>query len=173
MVLPRDQIGIIRRSSQRMLIGRLETLEELKGLPDLVAEEVTGLSEDQLRWRPGPEEWSIKEVCAYLRDHAEVSDLRVHMILTQTAPKLPPLGSGWVRERNYQDQNIAEVLKAYRAARDRTIERIQDLPDANWARSGYHPTEGLKSIRQLVERMLADERGYLHQIEALKMQTLQ
>lgn len=169
MVLPQEQRSSIRRSSQRMLIGRLQIVEGLRELPDLVAKEVLILSEAQLRWRPAEAEWSIKEVCAHLHDAAQVGDMRLSMMLTQTIPRLPALDPGWVRERNAQDEDIAAVLKAYRTVRSRTIEQIENLPDANWARTGHHPSAGHMSIRQLTERMLNHERDHLQQIKTLKM----
>lgn len=170
MVLPEEQLSIIRRGSQRMLAKRLEIVEGLKKLPALVAEEAKGLNEEQLCWRPREDQWSIKEVCAHLRDYAEISDRRLFMILTQTTPLLPAINPAWVRERGYQEQNIAEILKAYRVARARTIDRIEYMPDAIWSRAGYHPEAGLMSIRQLTERMLAHERDHLDQIRAVKAQ---
>lgn len=168
MVLPQDQLSLIRRSSQRMLLGRLSTIEGLRDMPHTVAKEVAGLDADAITKRPAPDAWSLKEICGHLRDIAVVGDLRVHMVLTQSLPKLPPIDSAWVRERNYQDLDIGEVLAAYHAARVRTIDRIGFLADANWARTGYHPEDGHMSLRQLTERMLAHERAHLDQLRETK-----
>jgi uncharacterized damage-inducible protein DinB len=172
MVLPQDQLSLIHRSSQRQLIGRLGTLEGLKQVPDQLRRQIAGLSEDQLRRRPADDAWSIKEVCAHLRDSATVTDQRIHMMLTQSIPKLPPLDAAWVREREAQDEETERILQELRAARDRTVERLENLADANWARTGYHPSDGHLSIRQLCERVLAHERAHLDQIRAIIDQAL-
>jgi hypothetical protein len=172
MVLPQDQLSLIRRSSQRMLLGRLSTIEGLRDMPLTVAGELAGLEGDAIAKRPAPDDWSLKEICGHLRDVAVIGDMRVHMILTQSSPKLPVLDSAWVSERNYQDQDIGEVLAAYQAARARTIDRIEFLADANWARTGYHPEDGHMSLRQLTERLLAHERVHLDQLRETKAAAL-
>jgi hypothetical protein len=172
MVLPQDQLSLIRRSSQRMLLGRLTTLEALQDMPRHVGEEIGGLTEETLMARPDAEAWSLKEILGHLRDVGEIGDMRIRMIMTQSLPKLPPISSGWVRERNYQDASTNDILVAYQAARALTIDQIEFIADANWARTGYHPEDGHMSLRQLCERMVAHEQVHLQQLKETKAKVL-
>jgi hypothetical protein len=44
------------------LADRLEIIEALRLLPDRLREEVAGLNEEELRFRPGEGQWSLKAV---------------------------------------------------------------------------------------------------------------
>ncbi len=66
-----------------------EIIERVRTLPDRVAAEIEGLSEEALRRRPAEGEWSMKEVCGHLRDDSEVWRRRLYMMITQTDPVLP------------------------------------------------------------------------------------
>jgi uncharacterized damage-inducible protein DinB len=157
--------------SKGKLAGRLEIIEALRLLPERVSEEVKGLSEEELRFRPGEGEWSLKEVVGHLRDFAEIDHDRLWRMITQERPFLPGYDQeALVRERNYQDADLPAVLDELASFRRQTVQVLTELVDANWTRTGRHQERGISSIRQLVDNLVRHEAMHLEHIRALKQQ---
>lgn len=149
--------------------SHLDLVETLKVLPREIAQEVEGLSEEVLRFRPAEGEWSIKEVCGHLLDNARVWHQRLQMTATQENPFLPSYDQeALVREHNYQEQDIPTILDALSEVRTHTTDLLADLVQWKWARAGYHWEWGRLSIRQMVELAIGHEREHLEQIRRLR-----
>jgi hypothetical protein len=157
--------------SKGKLGDRLEIIEALRLLPEQVSEEVKGLSEEQLRFRPGDGQWSLREIIGHLRDFAEIDHDRLCRMITQESPFLPGYDQEvLVRERNYQEADLQAVLDELASFRRRTVQVLTELVDANWARTGRHLERGIFSIRQLVEQLVRHEAMHLEQVRALRQQ---
>jgi hypothetical protein len=95
---------------------------------------VEGISDEQARWKPGPDEWSILEVVNHLYDE-ERQDFRVRLdyILQrpgETWPRIDP--QGWVTARKYNEQDLSESLQKFLAEREWSLNWLQDLGDVDW-----------------------------------------
>jgi len=157
--------------SKGKLACRLGIIEALRLLPERLRDEVAGLSEEQLRFRPGEGQWSLKEVIGHLRDFAEIDHDRLCRMIKQESPFLPGYDQeALVRERNYQDADLPAVLEELASFRRQTVQVLTELVDANWARTGQHLERGTLSIRQHVEHLVDHEAMHLEQIRALKQQ---
>jgi hypothetical protein len=153
------------------LADRLEIIEALRLLPDRLREEVAGLNEEELRFRPSEGQWSLKEVIGHVRDFAEIDHDRLCRMITQESPILPGYDQeALVRERDYQEADLAVVLDELASFRQETVHILTELVDANWARQGRHEEVGRFSIRQFVERLVRHEAMHLEHIRALKHQ---
>jgi len=147
----------------------VEIIERVKALPDRIAAEIEGLSEDELRRRPADGAWSIKEVCGHLRDDSEVWRRRLYMMITQTDPVLPSYDQeALVREHAYQDADIAAVLGDVRRFRLDIVENLKTLTGDGWERRGQHPERGPITVRQGMERMIRHTKGHIDQIREMK-----
>jgi uncharacterized damage-inducible protein DinB len=150
---------------------RLEIIETLKHLSNVLEAEVKGLSETTLRYRPAEGEWSIKEVVGHLRDGAEVWHKRLYMVCTLTDPVLADwdtIAGG--REASHQDDDLAASLTTMREWRGRTVLLLSHAVD--WTRIGQHvPRDealGRRSLKQFAEFVINHEEQHLGQIRALK-----
>ena len=158
--------------SKGKLACRLEIIEALRLLPERLREEVAGLSEDQLRFRPGEGQWSQKEVIGHLRDFAEIDHDRLVRMITQERPVLPGYDQeDLAREHNYQDASLQTILEELASMRQQTVHVLTELVDANWTRTGRHLERGIFSIRQHVEHIVEHEALHLEHVRALKAQT--
>ena len=151
---------------------RLEIIEALKHLPDQIEDEIAGLSETVLRFRPAEAEWSIKEVAGHLRDYTELYAKRFYMICSQTDPVLPGLPPAGevesVREHNYQDADLQRLIAEIRGF---TLQMVDILSHAvDWTRLGQQPGVGRRSLKQFAERAIDHEANHVAQIRALKAQ---
>ena len=153
--------------------GRLEIIESLRVLPERVREEVGGLSEEQLRFRPGEGQWCIKEVIGHLRDFAEIDHDRLMRMISMESPLLPGYDQEeLVRERKYLEADLAPVLSELASFREQTVHVLTELVDANWARQGRHEETGRMSILQFMERLARHEAMHLEHVRALKRQAV-
>jgi len=128
---------------------------------------IQGVSDEQARWKPGPDCWSILEVINHLYDE-EIEDFRTHLDIvlhhpSQPWPRIDP--EGWVTERQYNQREIGESLDNFLNARKESLVWLRGLSSPNWEATYDAPfgqiTAGdlfaswvahdLLQIRQLVE----------------------
>jgi uncharacterized damage-inducible protein DinB len=144
-------------------------MERVKSLPDRVAAEIEGLSEDELGRRPADGAWSLKEVCGHLRDDSEVWRRRLGMMITDTDPVLPSYDQeALVREHAYQDADIAAVLGDFKRLRLEMVEHLTALARDDWERTGQHPDWGRLTIGQGMGMMVRHTEEHLEQVRELR-----
>ena len=161
---------------------RQEIIDVLRALPGQIEELVQGFSEDALRWRPSPREWSIKEVCCHLRDSFEIDGERIEHMLGEDDPFLPSYDQeALARERDYQNESMPLVLTALRAFSGGLAYLLENLADEDWQRTGRPEgplagmrsgavERGLISIAQYAQLLADHAREHLEQIKALRRQ---
>ncbi len=153
-------------------MDRTEITAYLRQIPDLIEESLHGLSDDELRRRPSPDEWSALEVCCHLRDSAEEGGVRVRRLVEEQDPVLEPYDQeAWARERNYQGDDPARVRTALRAFWGGLAYQLEGLSDQQWERAGIHPERGAVTVRSRAERQVAHAQAHLEQMRAIR-QTL-
>jgi len=161
---------------------RQQIIDALRALPNQIEELVQGLSEDDLRWRPAPGEWSIKEVCCHLRDFSEIGGERLQHMLSEDNPFLPSYDQeALARERDYQKESMPLVLTAIRAFSGGLAYLLENLGEEEWQRTG-RPEGALAgmragaaegsviSIAQYAQLLADHAREHLEQIKALRGQ---
>ena len=148
--------------------GHQDLVERLNAAVPALRKEVTGLSDGDAGRRPADGEWSIKEICGHLCDHARFLHQRLYRIIKLEQPLL----EAWdeqeqMQERDPQAANIDGLLAEFAAQRGATVDMLADLVHWNWARQGRHAEYGRISIRQLVDRAVLHDDTHLAQIRAL------
>jgi hypothetical protein len=148
---------------------RQQIIDALRALPSQIEQLVQGLSEDALRWRPSPREWSIKQVCCHLRDDAEIHGVRIRRMVSEDNPFLTSYDQeGLARERDYQNESMPLVLTALRAFWGGVAYLLENLSDDEWQRTGRHEERGPITVALEAEVMAAHAREHLDQIKALR-----
>ena len=92
------------------------------------------VSEDQARWKPKPDSWSILEVINHLYDE-EREDFRVFLDIAlhrsdQPRPKIAP--QAWVTERGYNTRDLADSLHKFGVEREKSIDWLRGLANPDW-----------------------------------------
>jgi hypothetical protein len=95
---------------------------------------VQGVSDEQARWRPGPDYWSMLEVINHLYDE-EIEDFRAHLDLIlhhrgEPWPRIDP--QGWVVARGYNERDPAQSLQAFLHARQASLTWLEALSSPDW-----------------------------------------
>ncbi len=150
-------------------MDRSEVTAYLRQVPDLGDGVIEGLSDDELRRRPSPDDWSILEVCCHLRDYAEIEGQRVRRLVQEDEPAI----EGWDEqglaiERDYQGDDIRRVRTALRAFWGGLAYQLEGLTDEQWERAGAHPEIGRVTVRSRAERQVAHARAHLEQLRELR-----
>ncbi len=126
-----------------------------------------GVAQEQARWKPDAESWSILEVINHLYDE-EREDFRVrlNLILHDPEKEWPPIDpEGWVTARRYNEREIESSLKNFLEERQRSFEWLASLDGADWYATHTSPFGSMRAgdmfvswvghdllhLRQLVE----------------------
>ena len=86
---------------------------------------VKGIDDDQARWKPSPDDWSVVEVINHLVDE-ERDDFRAriqHLHSGATGPWPPIAPQQWAVERAYNQRDLGESIANY--AHERAWGRIK------------------------------------------------
>lgn len=151
---------------------RLEIIETLKHIPVRVDEQIRGLPDSALRFRPSESKSSIKEIVGHLKEQAEGWQKRLYMIWSQTDPFLPDFDTdAAASDGKYQEADIATLMEAYRKARLETVDLLDHAVD--WTRLGQVRGTGRRTMKQLAEWLIAEESKHVQQISRLKEQAQQ
>ncbi len=153
-------------------MNRTEITAYLRQLPDLIEEALHGLSDDELRRRPSPDEWAALEVCCHLRDYAQIEGQRVRRLVEENEPAL----EAWdeqelAAERNYPEDDPTRVRTALRAFWGGLAYQLEGLSDQQWERGGTHSERGAITVRSRAEQQVAHARAHLEQLRTIKDQT--
>jgi hypothetical protein len=145
------------------LIGRLEGFAET--LPAVVA----CVPDDDARWRPDENSWSILEIVTHVADE-EIDDFRKRVELTLRDPGLewPPIDpEGAAVERRYNEGDLREVVARFVAARQESVAWLNGLHDPDWSKTYRHKLGDIRAgdvlaswvahdalhLRQIAKRM--------------------
>lgn len=149
----------------------LETIVDLLArAPALVSRIVDGLSEENLRNRNSPEEFSVLEHICHLRDieHDGYRE-RISRILNEHQPHLPDLdGSRLAVERDYNTQNAARALAEFDLTRRQNLEILSEVGAEQLAREGTLEGVGVLSLEKLLMMMSEHDADHIGELEIIR-----
>ena len=133
------------------------------------------ISEEQARWKPAPEKWSMLEVINHLYDE-ERDDFRKRLDLTLHQPELdwlPIDPSGWVTSHKYMEKIFNESIIKFLAERAVSISWLQSLKSPVWERVHNHPKFGPIQAGDLLVSWLAHDYLHIRQLANLNVLYMQ
>jgi len=96
-----------------------------------------GLSDSQARFKPGPLEWSIKEVVSHLTDVERVFSYRLLRISRKDKPPIPGFEQeDYVRESGADEISMADLLEEFFSLRHANILAIKNIKEIALAEIG-------------------------------------
>ncbi|MFN2103770.1 MAG: DinB family protein, partial [Candidatus Promineifilaceae bacterium] len=124
-----------------------------------------GVDDDQARWRPDADSWSILEVICHLLDE-ERKDFRVRLDITlhkpdETWPGIDP--AGWMTEHNYNEQVLAASLQAFQEEREASLAWLKRLEAPDWEAS-YEAPWGTMRAGDLLASWVAHDLLHMRQL---------
>lgn len=95
---------------------------------------VQGVSEEQARWKPTPDSWSVLEVVNHLADE-EREDFRARLDHILHSPRQPWPGidpEGWVTGRRYNQRDLKQSVHNLLRAREESLAWLRGLESPDW-----------------------------------------
>ena len=121
--------------------------------------------EDATTYRDGGDGWTVLEVLCHLRDFEVIALQRAMMMRIQETPHLPFFyHERIVAERNYNGQDLQEVLADLMEKRMAFREWFKSLSAEEWERGGHHPERPSFSMTDAVMQVGLHNATHIEQI---------
>lgn len=129
------------------------------------------VSEEQARWKPVPEEWSVLEVLSHLLMEERL-DFRSHLgTIFQETQSIPPAidPNNWQKEETGEPESLAQILLDFKAERETSIAWLNALHTPDWEATISFEW-GALSAGDLLASWLAHDLLHLRQLIELRYQ---
>ena len=127
------------------------------------------VSDQQARWKPGEDRWSLLEVINHLYDE-EREDFRkrLELVLCDPEKPWPPIDpQGWVVQRGYNGRDLKASLHIFLAEREASLRWLNKLNSPDWQAAHHHPQMGPMSAELLLANWLAHDLFHIRQTAEL------
>lgn len=148
----------------------VEVARRLRASGDAIAALVSDVAVDEARWKAAPEKWSILEIVGHLVEEERL-DFRMRIDLTLHHPEKPwpPLDpEALVREKQFNDRILADLVEEFLAERDRSLAWLRALESPDWSRHHDHPRLGRMTAVSLLYAWAAHDLLHVRQIVAVR-----
>ncbi len=161
-----------------------QRLARLARTPDDVAAAMAGRDDAALSLRAA-DGWSAKDVVCHLRDVEELGILRYHLMLAADDPKVFVVGAPppdperwgmseavpfplhperWRNERQYERNDAAGALAAFRRRRSEVLALLGALSEEQWRRGSIHPERGRVTFAEWTAGVAYHDDNHLEQL---------
>lgn len=150
-----------------MSANGLPCLDLLEATPAILGGLMTGLSYDDLRWKPAPDRFSIGEVLAHL-SHSESHcyRMRVDRFLAEERPELEPDDAQFHLDL-YRRAGPEDSFDHFEEQRETNVEFLRDLPVGVEQRTAHHQEAGEITLEQMMHEWAMHDLGHIRQIAEL------
>jgi hypothetical protein len=127
------------------------------------------VGEQQARWKPDAETWSLLEVVNHLYDE-EMLDFRTRLeiLLSGSGAEWPPINPpAWVVERGYNTRELPESLQNFLAEREKSIHWLSSLENPNWQASATAPWSREMQAGEMFASWVAHDLLHIRQLTEL------
>ena len=143
--------------------------QELIYSTEMIRALLAGISQHEAQIKPNPESWSILEVLCHLYDE-EREDFREHLdfILHRQSEEWHGIDpQGWVTERKYNEQNLAKMQEKFFAEREKSLEWLRGLSEADWETT-YTSQFGSMKAGEMFACWVAHDNLHVRQLTELR-----
>lgn len=152
-------------------LRQAEVLSLLTATPPRIAALTDGLTAEQLRATPAPDEWSASAVLAHLRSCADVWGGCIVTIIAQEHPTIRAVNpTTWIKGTNYLEQEFRPALHAFTAQRAALLDVLTQLEPSSWARSATITGAGApleRSVLSYAQWLARHEQPHVKQIQRI------
>lgn len=155
-----------KRAEAKLALPLGEVAAAIEGGPQRVRERAEGLTAAQLRHRPRPGEWSMKEVMAHLlKVERDLFLPRLRRLAAEDRPifeRFDP--EAWARERDHRQGDFMEEWRQFAAVRQETVGLLRSLPAAATERVGLSGFFGPVTLGQYATHVADHDIEHLAQL---------
>ena len=129
-----------------------ELIQSYAAGPDRLEAAVRGIPEEELRFTPGPEHWSIYENVVHVADAELVHATRIRYVLAEPGATLVSFDqTRWARALDYRSHPLPAAFVLFRTIVASTADVLRRAPGEAWEHAGTHTEYGRQTLEQLVE----------------------
>jgi hypothetical protein len=131
---------------------------------------ITGLTEEQMRRRPEPEEWSASEALAHLPVSERRIRLQAQIACRRTGSEITFLSELERQEAAARGMILPPpaIIHDLVAARRDTVDFLESLAPGDLAKRGRHPQFGEMTVDLILGAISYHEREHVEQIRSLR-----
>jgi hypothetical protein len=150
-----------------MTADRLPCLDLLEATPAILRGLMSEVSDEDARWKPAPDRFSIAEVLAHL-SHSEGNcyRLRVDRFLAEDRPELEPDDARMWLE-HYRNADPEDAFDHFEEQRETNVEFLRALPAEAGHRAAMHKELGEVTLFQMLHDWAMHDLGHVRQIAEL------
>ncbi len=116
-------------------------IDRLERFPQSLVALLSGIADEDARWRPGPEHWSMLEIVCHLVDE-DLDDFGTRLRMTLEAPQadwptIDPVAAAI--ERDYRGRNLETTLREFRAVRRTEVAWLRTVEGNDFTLEATHP----------------------------------
>ena len=145
----------------------LPCLDLLEATPAILRGLMSEISDEDARWKPAPDRFSIAEVLAHL-SHSEghCYRARVDRFLAEEMPELEP-DEAQMHLELYKTGDPEEDFGHFKDQREANIELLRRLPAEAGSRKAMHLAAGEITLSQMLHEWALHDLGHVRQIAEL------
>lgn len=145
----------------------LPCLDLLEATPAILRGLMTEISEEDARWKPAPDRFSIAEVLAHL-SHSEghCYRARVDKFLAEEMPELEP-DDAQMHLELYKNADPEEDFGHFEDQRETNLELLRGLPAEAGKRKAKHLAAGEITLSNMLHEWALHDLGHIRQIAEL------
>ena len=145
----------------------LPCLDLLEATPAILRGLMTEISDEDARWKPAPDRFSIAEVLAHL-SHSEghCYRYRVDRFLAEERPEFEPDDAQMYLDL-YRDADPEDAFDHFEEQRENNLKFLRDLPAGAGGRTALHKEYGEITLSQMLNEWALHDLGHIRQIAEL------
>ncbi|MGE5277182.1 MAG: DinB family protein [Acidobacteriota bacterium] len=150
-----------------MAQDELPCLDLLEATPGILRGLMSGLSDEDARWKPAPDRFSIAEVLAHL-SHSEghCYRTRVDRFLADERPEFEPDDASLYLDL-YRNADPQEEFDHFEEQRETNIEYLRALKADAGERKAMHREVGQITLSQMLHEWALHDLGHIRQVAEL------
>lgn len=137
-----------------------------------IKENVEGLTEEEISWKPSSTAWSIKEIIQHLVDHHLVVSFRIRTLLSLEEPTtfVSFNQDNWVNAQHANLSTLTELYTIYESLIQFNAGLFSRLSEQQFAKQAINFKGELVSVKQIIAGLVSHVNHHLVQIERNKSQ---
>lgn len=145
----------------------LPCLHLLAATPGILHGLMSALTDDEARWKPAPDRFSVAEVLAHL-SHSESHCYRMRLdrFLAETRPTFEPDDVQMYLDL-YRDADPEGAFDRFERQRGANVEYLRRLPSETGGRVALHREAGEITLNQMLHEWALHDLGHIRQIAEL------
>jgi uncharacterized damage-inducible protein DinB len=134
----------------------------------ILTEALAKFPKEMWRYKPSEADWSIHEVVVHITDSEANSYVRARRLIAEPGLSLMAYDENqWSSVLEYQNLDTEDAVELFRWLRSNTHKLIQNLPEATWAHTAFHPESGTITLEDWLDTYASHVPDHIGQMEAV------